>query len=234
MANYLNVPSAATGSGATTPHQAGLVVSTGSVDARVQVAPENWGNGTTYQTLVNAQHSAYLGGQDRWDFMIHPTGYLDYIWRDSSAAYNEATSTVTTGFANGSKHWVRVLHTISAGTVDFYTSTDGSSWTSLGSQITGKPTLAIYSLGGWPPVGIGATRGAIDGDEYLFGKDQTTQVRIDGATILNMDWTTATVGSGPWTAGTGETWTAFGTASVIAEPVGSRDVVGWTTRSGGY
>ena len=36
------------------------------------------------------------------------------------------------------------------------------------------------------------------------------------ALILNEDFTTATLGNGPWTATSGETWSALGTASVLA------------------
>jgi hypothetical protein len=211
VANYLNVPTA---SGASTPNQAGLAAGSGTVDLRVEVAPTSWASGQ-FQGLIN-QYAVGGGLGTRFWLGIRSAGDLEYDFTNANTTPN-SVSTVTVGLAGGVSRGIRVLHNIAAGTVNFYTATDFSTWSPLGAQITGFPTLAMGTGGTTPVMRIGT-----DADlENCPGRITSTQVIINGVTVINMDWTTAPApGPGPWVNGVAETWTQIGTATVIALPSG--------------
>jgi hypothetical protein len=204
VARYLNVPTA---SGASTPDQAGLAGGANTLDLRVEMAPTDWASGN-YQAVISQDNNA---SGARWWVGITPTGEIETLMHAIGADIS-APSTVATGFADGASRGVRVLRTPSAGTVDFYTSEDFSTWTPLGSQITGTSTNPMAIAGTAPAVQVGTDVYA----EPMLGKITRVMVLVNGATILNWDITTAALGNGPWVAGSGETWTRIGTASVTA------------------
>jgi hypothetical protein len=200
-ANYLDVPS---GTRAQTPNQAGLAFGTGTIDVRCEVAPDVWATGNKTPTLLDQSNKFY--------FVILADGRLEFFLLHAGAVSSFAQSTVATGFGNGVRKWVRAVRDIAAGTCDFYTSPDGSTWTALGTQVTGLNTTTEYALGSTP---LSVGWGGNPSDQFV-GKVYTTRILVNSATVINMDWTTATPGTGPWVATTGETWTRLGTASVIA------------------
>ena len=177
MANYLNVPTA---SGASTPDQAGLAAGTGSVDLRAELAPTSWASGA-FQAIVN-QYTSSGGAGTRFWFGISPSGTLEYDFYNSVPSTISPISTVATGLSGGVSKGVRVLHNIAAGTADFYTSPDFTTWTPLGTQITGLATTGMATTGTPPIVRIG-TDAAF---EHCPGQITKTLVIIGGSTILNM------------------------------------------------
>lgn len=201
--NYLDVPTA---SGATTPNQAGLAAGTGTLDLRIEMAPNSWANGA-FQAIISQDPN---GSGSRFWWGITASGTFEYDF--SSIGGNWINNCASPGFTNGTSHGIRSLHNIGAGTQDFYSSSDFSSWTPIQSQVTGLSTSGMATAGTPPVVRIGTDVYA----EPMVGKITKVQVIVGGVTILDWDITTATPGSGPWVATTGETWTALGTATVIA------------------
>lgn len=203
MANYLDVPS---GSGAGTPNQAPLASGTTPIDVRIEIQPASWASG--YQVPIDYDGSA---GSDRWALFLTPSGELEWTFSSTGAVIDQV-STVATGFSANTSHGVRALHNVAAGTLDFYTSPDFSSWTPLGTQITGLATTTMKTSGANSSIHVGR-----DWNNTYPNPGRVTKVQviINSVTILNWDITTATPGGGPWTATSGETWTAIGTASVI-------------------
>jgi hypothetical protein len=202
VANYLDVPTA---SGASTPNQAGLAAGTGTLDLRLELAPNSWASGA-FQALISQDPN---GPGSRFWWGIQPAGTLEYDFYNIGGTFIDAC--VAPGFAPGSSHGLRLLHNIGAGTIDYYTATDFSTWAHIQAQSTGKPTTGMATSGTAPVVRVGTDVYA----EPMVGQITRIQVLINGVTLLNEDWTNATPGTGPWVATSGETWTRIGTASVI-------------------
>lgn len=114
---------------------------TDDVDVIAYCTPTSWTPGA-----INAiaNRSAVSAG---WSFYLNTSGTLGFTI-PSVADY---ASTVATGLS-GSK-WVRVTRVRSSGIITFYTSTDGSSWTQLGSTVAGS-TAAMPSTTNPTLVGI--------------------------------------------------------------------------------
>lgn len=211
MANYLNVPS---GSGASTPNQAGLAVGTTSLDLRVEFTPLTW-QPASFANIIN-QYVSGAGSGTRFYFAIQSSPWQPLYVFFNSLGGQPAAAAAAYPFVDGTSKGLRVLHNVAAGTVDFYTSDDFTVWTHYDSQTTGLATTGMDTAGTPPALTIGK-----DADTGVApGKYTKVQVIVNGVTIINWNITTATVGNGPWVAGTGETWTRSGTASVIAAATG--------------
>lgn len=206
MATYLNVPA---GGGASTPDQAGFASGTSTYDLRAEVVATSWAN-AAYQTIMDYDSG---GGADRWAFYINPTGFFEHYFTNTSGSPFFANSTVAIPFAAGATGGLRVVHAVAAGTMDFYTSTDFTNWTALGSQVTGLNTTTMKVTGAGPVIRVGTDFLA----ENFIGKIRRTQVIVAGSTLVDQDWTQAYNGVGTWVGGTGEVWTRVGTASVITD-----------------
>ncbi len=76
----------------------------------------------------------------------------------ATATSSVATSSVSLPFTTGQIGWVRVTRQQSSGTVTFYTSTNGSSWTQLGTTGVINAGTAMYSGTGQSlAIGTGST-----------------------------------------------------------------------------
>lgn len=185
---------------------------TGDIDIRAYVALDDW-TPTAFQTLVakdTASGRSYTFGVDSTS-----SGALYFQFTtDGVNVLTPATSSAVNTFANGTAHWVRMTHNPVTGKVNFYTSEDGATWTSLGvEQTVTVGTVADTSS----PMSLGAfgTNGTL---LPMSGKLYRTQVYngIAGTLAVNFNPNTWASGS-TWTAGTtGETWTISGGASVFA------------------
>lgn len=222
MSNYLNVPS---GGGASTPHQAGLVIGASTVDLRARLSADTWAAAVA-QTIIDSSDDGDTNA--RFYFFITVTGTLEAGWYNAAAAAQDASTVATIGslgIANGSPVWLRVVMAPSAGTFDFYWSNDGAAWTQIGIQLTGYTTTGVNTGGTPPKVAVGQTSNFTD--RLLTGKVYRTTILVGAGTVINMDWTSATLGNGTWTSGTGEVWTRFGASSVLASPsLGRMSLVG--------
>lgn len=121
---------------ASTPDSAAVSV-TGDIDLRVKVALDDW---TPSNTATLMAKTAAGVGNAGWKLYITSAGNVAYRWSVDGTSTSSATSTATTGLADGAVKWIRVTHDLDngaiAGTVTFYTSDNGSSWTQLGSAVT--------------------------------------------------------------------------------------------------
>src|SRR5206468_631219 len=115
-ARALNLPGTID-SYASTPDTAANSVA-GDIDLRVLLAPDSW---TGIQALLtkdagssNVDYGLLLVG-DKLQFVVNVNG------ASTPQQILGSISTVGTGFAPGSKHWVRATRSASAGDVKFYT-----------------------------------------------------------------------------------------------------------------
>lgn len=125
------------GNYASTPDSAALSL-TGDIDIRVKVAMDDWTPGAT-QALV-----AKRGGSSLNSYMaeVSTAGKITLVLSADGTAETTATSSVAAGFTDGTTNWVRATWRQSDGRVQFFTSSNGTAWTQLGTD----QSIAIASI----------------------------------------------------------------------------------------
>lgn len=201
------------GNFATSPDDASLDV-TGDLDLRARIAPDDW-TPSADQAIVAKSNPA--GNQRQYHLVLRSTGALRLTWSTdgTSGGTTDADSTVATGFADGSTHWVRATLATATGTVKFYTSDDGVVWTQLGSTLTYAPT-SIFA--GTAPANVGARSGGVT--DVFAGLIYSAQIRsgIDGTVVADPRFDQQPLGTTSFTDSTGKVWTINGTAVIVRFP----------------
>jgi hypothetical protein len=204
-AQHLRVPGSGTGS---TPNSGALAI-TGDIDIRVKASLDSWAGGS-YQPLIE-KHSSYFA----YDLAVNGSGNLFALFGTGSGSTSQyALSTTSVSFGAGATGWVRVTRVASTGAVTFYTSTDGVTWTQLGTTVSttaGALPATTDSL----YVGGGATGyyGTV-----MAGNIYYAEVRsgINGTVVASPDFTAAS--GSPFSDAIGNTWSIGGSASLQGGP----------------
>ncbi len=185
----------------------GVLDVTGDIDIRVKFAADDWTPAATGSFLSKYTTT---GNQRSYSFNILSNGLLELQWSNDGTASINKSSTVVTGFTDGSANWVRVTLDVDNGavgnTVRFYTSPDGVAWNQLGADVVTAGVTSIYA--GTAPVEVGSRQGGTM--LLLAGQFFAAQVRngIDGTIVSNA----VATGTGV-TDSTGLVWTVNGTAT---------------------
>lgn len=123
---------------------------TTDLDVSLKVSLDNWAP-SSQQALVSRMNNT--NGQKAFNFYAF-FGTLRADLSVDGTNVVSVTSSAGHGLANGAIKWVRMTYTASDGTVRFYTSDDGVSWTQLGSTLTSgvagalyKPSVKDYEIG---------------------------------------------------------------------------------------
>lgn len=119
---------------------------TGDLDVRVSMKLPSWQPGETQAIAGKWTNDASRS----WLLLLSSTGNLRYNWFDAAGTtVGDKSSTVTIAAAANTELWVRVVHDVDNGAagndVKFYTSTDGVTWTQLGTTITTAGTTSLYA-----------------------------------------------------------------------------------------
>jgi len=209
-AGYLSL-SGTSGNYASTPDSAAVSI-TGDIDIRVKVAMDDWTPGSLSNVLVGK-----YGAQGQWAYALTVSsdgpGLLSFHGSVDGSTQSVLSSSVPTGFVNGSPHWVRV--TRSATELKFYTSEDGVTWTQLGTDqmfgFAGSIFDSTAALRVW----------AWEYDSRAFsGKVYYAELRngIDGTVVAKFDPNNDRGTSDTsFTSSTGEVWTINQSGSPAAE-----------------
>jgi len=106
---------------------------TGDIDIRVKAELDMWTYG---QNLIGKYNAT--GNNRCYQFTVgSSTGYLGFAGSLTGAATNySAISTAAPSVSNFGTLWVRVTRNATTGDVNFYTSSDGSSWSQLGGTVS--------------------------------------------------------------------------------------------------
>jgi hypothetical protein len=140
--NYLYLPGISLNA-ATTPDAAALDI-TGDIDLRVKVALDDWTPG-----VGNFISKSGAASNRSYNFYINPNGTIALDWYADGTTVLTSTSTIAPTIADGSTLWVRVTLDVDNGNSEnetkFFTSTDGTNWTQLGTTITKAATTSIYN-----------------------------------------------------------------------------------------
>jgi hypothetical protein len=192
--NYLSVPDAS------------ALDVLGDIDIRAKVSFDSWAPGS--QVAIVAKY-AFGGNFDAYALSLTATGGLRLQWQPASLINQSAISSTVTGFAAGVTKWVRATLQVNNGASGnastFYTSDDGSTWTQLGTVVTGSGVTDIQN--GTTALGVGASSG---GAVPMTGKVYRAQVLngIGGTTVLDVDCDAITSGAATsFTATSGQTVT---------------------------
>lgn len=110
----------------------------------VLAALDDWTDGEQ----VLASKYVNSGNQRSWAFDVNGSGYPHLYWSEDGATYNTAVATASPGLTDGQFYWLKVSLDIDNGSglyeVRFYYSTDGVTYTQIGSTVTGASTTSIY------------------------------------------------------------------------------------------
>lgn len=204
---YLDIAGQYGMAGATTPSSTALDIA-GDIDIRVRVAPLTW-TPSAARIILDMGHPS--SGSREWHFYLDTGSSLAFAWLNTAGGQTNVASTAGVGGVDGQEKWVRVTLDVDNGasgyTARFYTSDDGSTWTQLGSAVTGSGVTNIRTANA-NLLQIGRLDGGT-GHEWR-GKVFRAEVRrgIDGTMVANFDPKDAAAGAGSFTAPTtGETWT---------------------------
>lgn len=186
---------------------------TGNITLVAWVAPTSW-TPTAVQTVVS-KDSVSAGGRS-YALNIQPTtGNLRLNISLDGTNILSYTSTVSTGFAAGTKHAIAVERDATTGAVRFYTSEDKLIWLQLGATVAGTAG-AIFA--GNAPVQFGnlGTTGLLF-DGRMYDSEIYSELFCSGSgAVLACDfdpsnWTSGTT----WTSiDSGEVWSINGNAEV--------------------
>jgi hypothetical protein len=192
--NYVYLPGVASNN-LSIPDATNLDI-TGDIDLRVEVALDDW-TPAAENTLIAKWVPA--GSEQSFVFNVNPTtGYLRLVWYTAAGATLVKTSTAAPTIADGNSLWVRATLDVDNGAsgndVKFFTSTDGITYTQLGSTITTAGTTDIKSSTAIVQIG------QYSSGELLTGKVSRAQIfnGIAGTKVLDVD--TSVIGSGSATS----------------------------------
>jgi hypothetical protein len=218
-AQYLQLPTTATAtaytSGTATTHVAGDL----DIRAKVQhLFPVG--------VATSIAYAAAVGGLFPYWLSITSDGAikLSYTIFGGSSLSASSTLSLTTRFSAGDTFWIRATKTTGlAGKANFYTSTDGSTWTSLGVELDAVSLPASFTPN---PIYTGLSPD--DSSSWVNGKLYYLEVRngVNGTPVVVFDPTQATVNADTL-VGTYNTWT-------ITETFGARLTSALGFHSGGY
>lgn len=124
------------------------------------------------------------GGSRAWRFGVTTAGRLLFQWStDGTALSSSYQSSVNPSWTDGAALWVRATLVVATGQVTFYTSTDGYTWTQLGTLPTAAGATTIFGAAS-QDVELG-TRGA-DSGNAITGKVYEIDIRagINGVSTV--------------------------------------------------
>ena len=167
---------------------------TGDIDIRVNVALDDWTPGA-----LTALVTKWNAGQYAYYFGIASNNRFQFYWSaDGTNIVNTSgvVSSVAPTVTDGSPLWVRVTLDVDNGAggndTKFWTSTDGTNWTQLGTTTTLSGTTSIFSGSASVFIGVGQT-----GAQPAKGKFFRSIIKngIDGTTVLDADASVITLPS---------------------------------------
>jgi hypothetical protein len=157
----------------------------GDLDIQVKVAADDW-TPSTAQSL--ATKWGYTTNQRSYLFQLFTDGTLRFQWSANGTTSTTINSTVAPTVTDGADLWVRVTLDVDNGAsgndVKFYTSSNGTTWTQLGTTVTTAGVASLFNS--TSQLTIGATRDT-GPDNNFKGKFYRAIIKngIDGTTVLD-------------------------------------------------
>ena len=183
---------------------------TGDIDLRWYGVLNDWTPTTAPAALISKWDDAV---RRSYSMVVYTDGTIrGFTSADGSTITNNGiTSTASVGFSNGAVGGVRMTYATATGKFNFYTSTDGESWTLLGAADVSGTASAIFNSTSIVELGglLSSTAWFVDGSvrkaQIYNGIDGTLAVDFDASRYA---------GGTTLTGSTGETWTLQGNAVI--------------------
>ena len=183
---------------------------TGDIDIRAHIAATDWTPAAYTGVVVKSQST---GGNISYGLWLDTgsSGKLRFASSPNGSTEHAYLSTVATGFADKTAHWIRATHVTATGVIQFFTSEDGTTWTQLGADVAGTAE-GIFDSTSIVRVGLGD-----DGVWTFTGRIYRAQVYngIGGTLAVDFNPNDHTSGATFTSSGTGEVWTINGNAKVF-------------------
>jgi hypothetical protein len=198
-----------------TPDVAALDI-TGDIDLRAQMSLNDW-----TPAAINRLVTKWQGGSTfSYAIYVQLDGKLVLQWSPDGTIPSilTATSSVTTGLADGATKWVRGTLDVDDGAgnrvANFYLSDDGTTWTQLGTTITTAGATSIFASTSQLEIGAGNS-----GFSQASGRVLRAQVfnGIAGTKVFDADFTRQLQFASSFTENTGKVVTTNGTARIERE-----------------
>jgi hypothetical protein len=196
---------------------------TGDIDIRVKAALTDW---TPAAETTLAAKWGTGGATNSWVLQVNTDGALRVFLSTTGANVIIKGSVSAMGFADGAAGWCRVTVDVDNGAagydVTFYTSTDGETWTQLGSPVTTATAITLFD----PNVTVELGSRSTGTSQVLNGKIFQAQIYngINGTLAVDFNAARYSGGGTTLTGSTGETWTLNGSAYI---PVSNYPIVGY-------
>ena len=177
----------------------------GDLDVAVRALPDggwSWASAGVAYTL--AAHASAPGNQRGWQFSVLGNGRLQLI--SSRDGVEQLTATSSVSVEEATALWVRATRSASTGQVNFYTSTDGSDWSALGTTQT-TATGALYANNSRLTIGC-ASEGATNPFDGSLWRVQLRGT-ISGSVVYDADVSAGWAGGASFAATTGSTTVAL-------------------------
>jgi hypothetical protein len=161
----------------------------GNMDLQAEIALPDWTPGTT--TEVIGKFNA-TGNQRSYLLRVTTGGLLSFLWSNNGTAVNTINSTLAVPISNGEQLWVRVLFEASNGgnnIAKFYYSSDGETWTQLGTTVTTAGVATIFDSTALFTVGSqdGTTTGAMVGGRIYNARVYADLLMVDERANWSME-----------------------------------------------
>jgi len=217
-ATYLDLPT--TAAFASTPDHADF--DTDTVDIKILVAPTDWTPAGLGMHLIG-QEDINPQTDKAWTLSVHPNGRPRLaVYSDGTTVIEPSEATAATGFADGTKHWLRaqfVGNFAGFRIFNYFVAADNGTlnptWSQLGSQIATSGAVTLHNSS--QPLRINGPIFPTTGKVYYA----EVRNQFDGPIIANPDFRNLPVGTTSFKDSTGKVWTVNGTAEVVSDPSAS-------------
>lgn len=187
---------------------------TGDLDLRILLAMPDWT--PSADSAVLSKYTT-TGNQRSYRLaVLSSSGQLFFQWSADGVVASSATSTAAPTVSDGQALWVRVTLDVDNGaagnTVTFYTSTNGVTWTQLGTPVVGVGTTSLF-----------VSTAVVEVGSLTAGTLQPLSARVFRAQVYNGIGGTLVADFNPgnyvtgttFVAATGETWTLNGASTIV-------------------
>lgn len=240
----MRLPGAA-GDKASAPDEASFDITGGAdLDIRAKISLDDWTPANQTCIIGNLDSAAFAGYELR--IQVGSTGIVQLGFGDGTGNRTRS-STVATGFTDGTAHWIRATLDVDNGaaghTVNFYTSDDGVTWAALGAAVVTAGVTALTA----------SSRALTIGSRYddlnpMTGYFYAGSVRngIPGTEMAGPDVSGKELGATSFTDPLDNVFTLAGNASIVDDPAAflanwthwrweiDEGAASWTASGGGF
>lgn len=153
-----------------------------NLDISTEVRPPDWASHPT--TAIAARWDGFAGNWRSWLFLLRSDNKLELRWSTDGIASNTQVSSVALpSIPTGEFRWLRAqLNVASNYTVTFQYSSDGTSWTTLGTVFTGVGATSIFDTTSNKFIEVGSYDSGLSGLGPIYVREWRLRTGINALT----------------------------------------------------